>query len=87
MEYEYDNYDYETLQEEIAIEMASEALVEQYQMNEVYEDLEEEEVDYWNDPYDDWAEVENREMLGIESYAHWNEDAPLMWWMEEGRFQ
>jgi len=88
MEYEYDTYDYETLQDEIAIEMASEARLEEYQMNGFYdEDLEQEEVDYWIDPYDDWAEVENREMLGVEAYAHWNEDAHLIWWMEEGRHQ
>lgn len=86
MEYEYDTYEYETLQDEIALEMASEALVEQYQMID-FGDEEEEEVDYWDDPYDDWAEVENREMLSVEAYAHWNEDAHLMWWMEEGRFQ
>ena len=88
MDYEYDTYEYETLQDEIAIEMASEALVEQYQMALANDELEDDdEVDYWNaDPYDEWAEVENREMLGVEAYAHWNEDAHLMWWMEEGRF-
>jgi len=90
MDYEYDTYEYETLQDEIALEMASEALVEQYQMDFANEgsDYDEEEDDcYWDDPYDEWAEVENREMLGVEAYAHWNEDAHLMWWMEEGRHQ
>lgn len=24
--------------------------------------------------------------VGIEAYAHWNEDAAYMYWMEEGRF-
>lgn len=88
MDYEYDTYEYETLQDEIAIEMMGEALREEWQMNEHdYESAEEEDDCYWDDPYDEWAEVENREMLGIEAYAHWNEDAHLMWWMEEGRHQ
>ena len=29
------------------------------------------------------APVEN---LGIRAYAHWNEEAAQMWWLEEGRF-
>lgn len=88
MDYEYDTYEYETLQDEIAIEMMGEALREEWQMNEYDSESSEEEDDcYWDDPYDDWAEVENREMLGVEAYAHWNEDAHLMWWMEEGRHQ
>ncbi len=88
MDYEYDTYEYETLQDEIAIEMMGEALREEWQMNEYDSESAEEEDDcYWDDPYDEWAEVENREMLGIEAYAHWNEDAHLMWWMEEGRHQ
>ena len=92
MDYEYDTYEYETLQDEIALEMASEALVEQYQMDFANQEPDDDEDGYWDDdpyddPYDDWAEVENREMLGVEAYAHWNEDAHLMWWMEEGRHQ
>lgn len=89
MELEYDNFEYETFQDEMAIDMMSEAIREGWQMDEDYSDFEEEDDDcYWEeDRYDRWAEVENREMLGIEAYAHWNEDAPLMWWMEEGRFQ
>jgi hypothetical protein len=87
MDYEYDTYEYETLQDEIALEMASEALVEQYQMDFANQEPDDEDG-YWDDdPYDEWAEVENREMVGIEAYAHWNEDAHLMWWMEEGRHQ
>jgi len=88
MEYEYDTYEYETLQDEIAIEMMGEALLEKWQMETSDSDSDEEDEDcYWDEGYDEWAEVENREMLGVEAYAHWNEDAHLMWWMEEGRFQ
>lgn len=88
MDYEYDCYEYETLQDEIALEMASEALLEQRQMDDSqYEEYEEECEGFWDDPLDEWAEVENREMVGIQAYAHWNEEAPMMWWLEEGRFQ
>lgn len=83
MDTEYDFYEYETLQDEIALEMASEALGEQYQLD----DSNFVDNDYDEDPYDQWAEVENREMVGIEAYSHWNEEAAYMWWMEEGRHQ
>ena len=83
-----DCYEYETLQDEIALEMAGEALVEQYQMDFANQVCDDDEEDFWDDdPYDEWGEVENREMLGIEAYSHWNEEAAHMWWMEEGRHQ
>jgi len=88
-DYDYDYVEYETLQDEIAIEMMTEALLEQRQMEE-YENYPGDDEDiYWEDDdrYDQWAEVENREMVGIQGYAHWNEEAPIMWWLEEGRFQ
>jgi len=84
MEEFYDTYEYETLQDEMALEMAAEALVEQNIL--AYADQESDEEFYDEDPYDEWEEVERRETVGIEAYAHWNEDARLMWWMEEGRF-
>ena len=88
MDYEYDCYEYETLQDEIAIEMMSEALVEQYQLDDSNFADEDDDCNYYDeDPYDQWAEVENREMVGIEAYSHWNEEAAYMWWMEEGRHQ
>jgi hypothetical protein len=88
MDYEYDTYEYETLQDEIALEMAAEALVEQNILNYADQESEEDEDEFWDDdPYDEWGEVENREMLGIEAYSHWNEEAAHMWWMEEGRHQ
>jgi hypothetical protein len=88
MDYEYDTYEYETLQDEIALEMASEALLEQNILAYADQalDAEFDEELYDDDPYDEWEEVERRETVGIEAYAHWNEDARLMWWMEEGRF-
>ena len=86
MEDFYDTFEYETLQEEMALEMAAEALVEQNILD--YADQESDDCDYYDDdPYDEWGEVENREMLGIEAYSHWNEEAAHMWWMEEGRHQ
>ena len=85
MEDFYDTYEYETLQDEIALEMAAEALVEQNILD--YADQESDDYDYYDDdPYDEWDEVERRETVGIEAYAHWNEEARHMWWMEEGRF-
>ena len=88
MDYEYDCYEYETLQDEIALEMMGEALLEQRQMDDSqYDDCEDEEEGFWDDPYDEWAELENREMVGIKAYSHWNEEAAYMWWMEEGRHQ
>jgi hypothetical protein len=88
MDYEYDTYEYETLQDEIALEMAAEALVEQNILNYADQESEEDEDEFWDDdPYDEWGEVENREMVGIEAYSHWNEEAAHMWWMEEGRHQ
>jgi hypothetical protein len=88
MDYEYDCYEYETLQDEIALEMASEALLEQHQMDDSqYDYYEGEDEGFWDDPLDEWAELENREMVGIEAYSHWNEEAAHMWWMEEGRHQ
>jgi hypothetical protein len=88
MDYEYDCYEYETLQDEIALEMMAEVLLEQRQMDDSqYDEYEGEDEGFWDDPYDEWAEHEHREMVGIQGYAHWNEEAPLMWWMEEGRFQ
>jgi hypothetical protein len=84
MDTEYDCYEYETLADEIALEMASEALEEQYQLDD--SNFVDDEEYYDEDPYDEWEEVERRETVGIEAYAHWNEDARLMWWMEEGRF-
>ena len=72
------------LQEEIACEMAGEALVEQYQLAFVNEETVEEEE--WDDePYDELDQLEHN-MVGVEAYAHHNEEARLMWWMEEGRF-
>ena len=88
MEDFYDTYEYETLQDEMALEMAAEALVEQNILNYADQESEEDEDEFWDDgPYDEWGEVENREMLGIEAYSHWNEEAAHMWWMEEGRHQ
>jgi len=84
MDTEYDCYEYETLADEIALEMAGEALVEQYQMDD--SNFADDEDYYDEDPYDDWAEVERREMVGIEAYSHWNEEAAQRWWLEEGRF-
>jgi len=86
---DFDTFEYETLQDEIAIEMMGEALLEKWQMEAFDSEFDEQDEDcYWDEGYDDrWAEVENREMLDISAYSHWNEDAPLMWWMEEGRFQ
>jgi len=86
---DFDTFEYETLQDEIAIEMMGEALLEKWQMEASDSEFDEQDEDcYWEeDRYDRWAEVENREMLDISAYSHWNEDAPLMWWMEEGRFQ
>ena len=46
------------------------------------EDCEEQEIDEVYDDIED-APVER---LGIEAYAHWNEDARMMWWLEEGRW-
>ena len=84
MDTEYDFPEYESLQDEMALEMAAEALVEQYQMND--SNFADDEDYYDEDPYDDWAEVERREMVGIEAYSHWNEEAAQRWWLEEGRF-
>ena len=85
MEDFYDTFEYETLQDEMALEMAAEALVEQNIL--AYADQESEDCDYYDeDPYVEWEVVERRETVGIDAYAHWNEDARLMWWMEEGRF-
>ena len=86
---DFDTFEYETLQDEIAIEMMSEAIREEWQMNGYDSEYDEQDEDcYWEeDRYDRWAEVENREMVDISAYSHWNEDAPLMWWLVEGRFQ
>lgn len=87
-DYDYDYVEYETLQDEIAIEMMAEALLEQRQMDDSqYEEYEEECEGFWDDPLDEWAELENREMVGIEAYSHWNEEAAQIWWLEEGRHQ
>ena len=87
MDYEYDTYEYETLQDEMALEMAAEALVEQNILAYADQEPEEEDCDYYDeDPYDEWAEVERRETVGIEAYSHWNEEAAQRWWLEEGRF-
>jgi hypothetical protein len=36
----------------------------------------------------DYEDIESApvENLGIRAYAHWNEEAAQMWWLEEGRF-
>jgi hypothetical protein len=87
MEDFYDTFEYETLQDEMALEMAAEALVEQNILAYADQESDEDADEFWDDdPYDEWDEVELRETVGIEAYAHWNEDARLMWWMEEGRF-
>ena len=87
MDTEYDFPEYESLQDEMAFEMAAEALVEQNILAYADQEFEDGDCDYYDeDPYDEWAEVERREMVGIEAYAHWNEEAAQRWWLEEGRF-
>jgi hypothetical protein len=51
-----------------------------------WEDVIEEEFD--DDEEFDFEDIEfaPTENLGIEAYAHWNEQAAQMWWLEEGRF-
>ena len=52
-----------------------------------WEEVIEEEFDDDDEVFDnediESAPVEN---LGIRAYAHWNEEAAQMWWLEEGRF-
>lgn len=51
-----------------------------------WEDVIEEEFD--DDEEFDFEDIEfaPTKNLGIEAYAHWNEQAAQMWWLEEGRF-